>query len=57
MSRNFQLRIIQVQNPILGNAGAGVEKLLATTVEGERAIGDLHDQYRRRGMCVAIVAH
>jgi hypothetical protein len=46
----------QVDDPVLGDAGASVESGLLAAVQREARVGDLHDQRRAGRMRVRIVA-
>lgn len=55
LAKNFEAVLPHVYDPVLGDAGLGVEAGLEA-VERERRIGDLDDQDRGRGVLVPVVA-
>src|SRR5262249_44323444 len=51
---DFELASNQVDDPVIGNAGSGVQAPLAAAVVGERGIADLHEEQSGCGVILVI---
>src|SRR5579875_740235 len=53
---DFELLVYEIDDPVIGNAGAGVETGFARAVVSQRTIADLNNQHGHSGMIAIILA-